>query len=60
MEKLRSQGYNVHGEYPIGGGKTIDLVAEIWGRTLPFYTFLYMRNDVLGFLRFFITSREAK
>jgi len=33
-ERLRRQGYTVHEEYPIGGGKTIDLVAEKDGKRI--------------------------
>jgi len=33
-DKLHSQGYTVHEEYPIGGGKAIDLVAEKDGKRI--------------------------
>ena len=33
-EKLRIRRYTVHEEFPIGGGKTIDLVAEKGGNRI--------------------------
>ena len=35
-EHLRASGYHVTEEYPVGGGKTIDLVAERDGKRIAF------------------------
>jgi len=35
-DRLRASGYDVTEEYPVGGGKTIDLVAERDGKRIAF------------------------